>query len=581
MSAEIESVTLTPDDVLQGHKSIKNILYSFLENKTRVRAVRKARKAVYSTVEPEPIQEGKLLNTDALLKSVTPAPDPIDRINQVKEIIKTYLIHVDELDAQNVLENGLFGHFEIKPSSQNAKNLRTYLSKEHKKENEVKPTSRKSHRQQLREELIGDIEGEGEEKQEDPQDIDFDEKDISQDVKDKAEKLANELLEHGKPIEYILETIKELHVGDEATEEAICISEAGQSCLNTAGIQIAVNGESGSGKSDATKKHMQLIPAKWKRSTSLSAKALYYMNLRPGMLIFSDDKDMDPELAEVFKQSTTNYQTTTYRNTVKDQVGKVISIPARLNILLTSVESFVSDQVLNRRLTFETDISFEQKQKIFEMQKSIESRRINPNEVSFRTLVCRRIYGKVKDQLFNVGIPFVDKIDITDKSNSRIFPLLSDMIKGYAVFHYKQRKIDEHGWLLAEMEDFENAKRLFSTRIDNTVTKLTTPERKIVQYIINHQDIEGCNINEISKGTGINYATVRRLIKGDSRVDAGGLITKLKGMSVFDTTTTEYIRDGGEEGNIIGTKGRKAEKYRIDGMNNLELFSNSFVKILE
>lgn len=416
--------------------------------------------------------------------------------------------------------------------------------------------------------------------EDDPLNIDFDEQDISQELKDKADQAAERILKQGEPIKYILNTIKKKHVGDENTEEGMCVSIAGQCCLNTAGIQIVVNGESGSGKSDGTKKHLHLVPRKWKRSTSLSAKALYYMDLRAGMLIFSDDVNMDPELEEVFKQSTTNYQEYTFRTTVKDQERHTISIPPRINLFLTCVQSDVSDQTLNRQLVFETDDGPEQKKKIFELQRKLEADGINPLEVTFRVLVCRRIYAKLKENLFNVRIPYADRIDILDKSNSRVFPLLCDMIKGYTIFKWKQRKIDENGNLLAEREDFERAKRLFNSRVESTVTKLTKVENTIIMDIIANQDKNkgiGCSINEIATRTGLKYHNVDRVIKGRKDRDDGGLLAKMKGFKKEDMTVTEYCRDGDR---VMETKGRKSERFRIENCNIWEMFNQDFINLL-
>jgi hypothetical protein len=415
---------------------------------------------------------------------------------------------------------------------------------------------------------------------EDPLNIDFDEQDIDPALKEKADRLAEQILSRGEPIKYILKTIEKKHIGDENTEEGICVSIAGQCCLNTAGIQIVVNGESGSGKSDGTKKHLHLVPRRWKRATSLSAKALYYMDLKPGIIVFSDDVNMDPELEEVFKQSTTNYQEYTFRTSVKDQERHTISIPPRINLFLTCVQSNVSDQTLNRQLVFETDDSPEQKTKIFNLQRELESKGINPLEVTTRVLICRRIYSKLKENLFNVRIPYADRIDILDKSNSRIFPMLCDMIKGYAIFKWKQRKIDENGNLLAEIEDFEKAKTLFNSRVENTVTKLTAVETVIVKDIVMHQDKKGgigCSISEIATRTGIKYHNVDRLIKGRKDRDDGGLLAKMKGFKKEDMTITEYVREAGE---LLESKGRKSERFRIENCNIWEIFKQDFISLL-
>lgn len=532
------------------------------------------------------------IDLDATIKALPVTYDMVTDIRTAKEFIHDTLITPDPAvwicrpsDAELYINGPIKSHFNFK--AKDCKLLMTYFKEvapKPRKEPKQKPKYT-NHTAEVRAKLLGDLTEAVENAKEsaDPLDIDIDEKGIDPELIKKAEKTADKILRKGKPIKYILKTVEKKHIGDTKTEEAICISIAGQSCTNTAGIHITVNGESGSGKSDGFKKHMHLVPAKWKRETTLSAKALFYMNLKAGMIIYSDDTDMDPELSEVFKQSTTNYQNITYRTTVKDQNRLIVSIPPRINWYLTSVESHVSDQVLNRRLTVETDASVAQKQAIFNMQKSLEAQGINPNEVTFRVLVCRRMYAMIKEHLFNVRIPFAERIHFNDVSNSRIFPLFCDMIKGYTIFYYKQRKTDEKGNLVAEIEDFENARRLFDSRAENTVTKLTKPERDIVNYIIKHQGSNGCSISEISKGTKIKYQQVSRLIKGriDRKDDDGGLLAKQKGMRKEDTSENEYIRSSDDiDGVLIGSTGRRSEKYFIDDVTTIETnFSNFYINL--
>lgn len=525
--------------------------------------------------------EGFSLDIEEILSTVTPLHDGFQDIEQAREIIRTNLITPNpaewicrESDAQVIIYEKFRPHFDFKVKQ--CDSLMKYFK-------EIAPVARKPKAPKevvfnqstgKLEEVSGD---EAKKVKVDPRDVDQDEKGIAPELIGKAEKMADRIMSRGDPIKYILKTVAKKHIGDEKTEEAICVSIAGQSCLNTAGVQISVNGESGSGKSDAFIKHLHLVPNMWKRKTSLSAKALFYMKLRAGTMIFSDDVDMDPEMAEVFKQATTNYQETTYRETVKEQDIKPLSIAPRINWYLTSVESHVSDQVMNRRLTVETITSPEQKKLVFDKQRALEAQGINPNEVTFRVLVCRRIYAMIKKQLFNVRIPFAERISFNDVSNSRIFPLFCDMIKGYAVFNYKQRKIDEKGNLIAQVEDFECAKVLFMSRAENTVTKLTTPEKQIVNFIIGHQKEIGCSINEIAAGTKLDTTKINRTINGrtDRKNDAGGLLEKVKGMRKEETTDTEYIRDTeGEHSVTIGSKGRKATRYFIDGMSKLENYAS-------
>ena len=50
-------------------------------------------------------------------------------------------------------------------------------------------------------------------------------------------------------------------------------------------------------------------------------------------------------------------------------------------------------------------------------------------------------------------------------------------------FRWKQRTFDGDGYLIAEIKDFERAKRLFEAQKENTVTKMKEKERQVIQYI--------------------------------------------------------------------------------------------------
>lgn len=403
-----------------------------------------------------------------------------------------------------------------------------------------------------------------------PLDTDFDELSISEDAIKAAEADAKRILTQGDPIGYILNTIKTKHTGDENTQEGIAVSIAGQSCLNTSGLQISVNGESGSGKSHGLKTHLHLVQKKWKRETSLSAKAPYYMGLKPGMIVFSDDKDPDEAAEEVIKRATTNYQETTTHMTVKDQAGKIVTIPERINWYLTSVESNVSEQLLNRQLTFSTDAGEEQKNAIFEMQKKeAEAGEILMLEVTHDVLVCRRIYGSIKSQLFKVKIPFVDRIDIRDKTNSRIFPMFLDMIKGYTIFKNEQRRRDEDGYLLADIEDFHRAKRLIESQQESMITKLTDRERRIVIYLSTHRK---STVGEIARGVGMPYKAVHRCLNGRSDREHSGMLEKVRGLAVVD----QMITTEEEQGLRMG---KREKVYSIEGGDTWKLFDSEFITL--
>lgn len=486
-----------------------------------------------------------------------PAPSK-EKLKAAKAIVKETLLNLSKSEAEEIIITEIKDKYDL--SREELNNVKQYYKEEKEAKKKVEE-GREKNKPNLTE-------------------TDFDEEFLSGAEKEKIDELAERILCRGDPIKFILKTIENKHIGDTYTQEAICISIACQCCTNTQGIQVSVNGKSGTGKSHAVKCHLHCVPRKWRKETSLSAKSAYYMKLKPGMIIFSDDKDPDPDFQEIIKRASTNFQENTVHNTVKDQCNTELFIPARINWYLTSVESHVSDEVLNRQLTFESDTSTEQDEKVHMHQKNEAMRGENGQEINRRVLICRRIYAKLKENLFKVRIPFADRIEQADISNRRIFPLFNDMVIGYAAFKWKQRKQGEGGYLLAEEEDFRRAKKLFESRAENTITKLTEPETKIIKCIVDKKE-SGCTINEIVEKTEIKYQTVNRLLNGRKERNTGGLLGKVKGLKKEEVTITDYIRetDGKGHSTLIESRGRRAEKYILEYFNQWDLFSQGFITL--
>ena len=253
---------------------------------------------------------------------------------------------------------------------------------------------------------------------------------------------------------------------------------------------------------------------------------------------------------------------------MKKQEALPLEIPERINWYLTSVDSNVSEQMLNRQLTFNTDAGAGQKRAIFEVQAREALKGENGIlEVTDRVMVCRRIYEAIKAESFKVAIPFADIIESRDKSNARNFPMFLDMVKGFTIFKYRQRERDDEGRLLATVEDFTRAKKLFESQAEGIVTKLNDKERRILQYIATHHE---ATLNEISTGTGEKYANVRNMLKGRKDRTSGGLLEKVEGLKLIDRSITCT----GEED--LNTTTRE-ETFSLERYNAWELFDGEFV----
>lgn len=502
--------------------------------------------------EDEEATESKKSAEQAISKSELNGDNTKKNLETAKEIIETHLLGISTADAEELILFDIKDKFGFNSAALGIlkKHYKEKKIKRERKEEEAKKSAPDEENRSIY--VCKDEEGKA-----------------KQEIIE-AEKKAREIMEKGDPVQYILDTVNAMHTGDEKTQEGIAVSIAGQSCLNTAGIQVSVNGESGSGKSHGVKSHFHLLPDCWKLETSLSSKAAYYLDLAPGVVIFSDDTDPSEDMEEVIKRATTNYQTETTHTTVKDQECKQLTIPPRINWFLTSVESDVSDQLLNRQITFSTDESAQQKNNIFNLQVIEEMEgEIMSLKVDERVLICRRIYAEIKTKLFNVKIPFAERFELRDKKNPRIFKMFADMVKGYAIFNFMQRGRDDNGHILAEIDDFTRAKKLFESQQESVVSKLSSRERDILRYI---NENPNCGFNEIARNTGMTYQTVRNTIIGRSDRKNGGMLGKVRGLErVEQMAPTGLEGEGAKKKEIIF---RTSEKINI-----FDLYDGEFISL--
>jgi hypothetical protein len=259
---------------------------------------------------------------------------------------------------------------------------------------------------------------------------------------------------------------------------------------------------------------------------------------------------------------------------VKDQKKLELIIPPRINLYLTHVDPQASEQVLNRQLVFETFPDSEQDNEVEKLQDHEAMTGETMLDVDLRVLICRRIYARIKEhEPLKVIIPFANQIKLAMNSNRRLKPQLFDMIRGYTILNYQQRQKDENGNLIAQLEDYYKAKRLFMSRVENTVTHLTEPEKKIVNFIIVQQNdksskgIEngGCSVNEIADGTGLKVKQIYPLINGVSDKPDSGLLFKVEGMRKVDRP------------NVIG---RPTTCYKIENTDIWKFTGKDFVSLV-
>lgn len=381
-----------------------------------------------------------------------------------------------------------------------------------------------------------------------------------QHIKDKA----NEILKSGDPVKFIFDIHQRYHVGDPVLSLARIAAVGNQSALNTRGIQPAADGESGKGKSDGDKKFAHLLPSEYVLLGTVSDKVLYYMKeLKAGTYICSDDVNLSEDLTSTIKRATSNFQQKTPYHTLDKDRGVISNeLPERLVFALNSVDATTSLQLINRQFNCSVDESHEQDERVFEYQQ-IEGM-IGQDELPINddVLTCREIFREIKKHLFRVAIPYNYLIEWTDIENRRNFPMFEDMIRGFAVYFFKQREMHDN-ILFADFSDFERAIQLYTKRTEQQGRKLTDAELRLILAISKE---DHADIKTLMKATGLSQGRISQLMKGKGKDNDSGLIHKVKGLHCEDETIT------------TGTGAVKKKFYSISNFNP-EAYKNPVVWI--
>ncbi len=368
---------------------------------------------------------------------------------------------------------------------------------------------------------------------------------------------ALEVLEREDPLETLRETFGTLHSGDQEVVDTLAVAAGAQCCVNTQGVQPALTGGKGAGKTSAAKAGVHLFPREYLIEGTFSNKALFYSELKPGMVIFSDDTTLNPDMTDLVKRCMSSFQDITEYRTVDGKLRpRVYMIPPRTVFVFTSLGDQGDDQLNDRQFKVgvatddRTDADYEE----FLKQKAIEGEPDYP--LSRGVLVCRAMIREMKRHLFRVRMPFFKYGTFEDKSNRRIMRYFVDFIAAVAALRFAQRERsepDEDGvvTLTATVTDMQTAASLFKTNEDTRKLGLTKEELALWHLIasrggeIGEDDlIELCGKEGRSR-TGTR-THIRRLLYGraDRGADGGGLLGKVPGATVRKELAAGVGRDG-------------------------------------
>ena len=362
---------------------------------------------------------------------------------------------------------------------------------------------------------------------------------------------AARILREGDPVQYILDSFRTDHEGDEIVARCLIMSFASRAVINSNGLHVLVTGESGKGKSHAFDTMLQHIPPTSRLDGRLSDKALFYTEgITPGTAICLDDIGLSEQMQETLKGVTTSFKKPfLYRTVNKDRKGQTCVIPERCVWWVAKVEGSGDDQVWNRMLTCWIDDSREQDDKVLIRELTAAAQLPGTNEgVRDEILICHHIWSQLLPAY--VVIPYAEKIRFSSSSNRRNPGMLLDLIKSVAILHQYQREretISKTTVVYATAQDFKQACQIYQALngvSGGQASKLTRSEAELVRLIVATGRTEFSMI-DLQLLSERSYNSVRKLLHGSSSHQShySGLLEKCPAISLLDRTD---VTEGGD-----------------------------------
>ena len=306
------------------------------------------------------------------------------------------------------------------------------------------------------------------------------------------------------------------------------------------------------------------MPPEWILYTSLSPKALYRatdpaspIQIKPGMVIFSDDVRISDDMEDTLKRSMSNFQETSSYMVVQDGELRPLHLPERIIWWMTSVQDDQEEQLINRFFSVGVDESAEQDKAALKLTFAplAEGRREFPDNK--RVQVCREIIRIIKSECYFVEAPFLFEgdellVEWQNPEERRNPGRFVDLLTAYAILRSGQREVTEEGdylKVIATVEDFESAKVLYESRAENLTTKLNDDDLHLVRWLISKAGgrLYDFTTNSLAKdyvgrnGKQLSPNTIERRLLGrvEKNRTSHGLIHKIAGGALIVETKSE------------------------------------------
>ena len=355
-------------------------------------------------------------------------------------------------------------------------------------------------------------------------------------------------------------------------------------------LAIKNSGPYGAGKSHPMFACLKLYPkSAYHLITSGSAKSLYHVQggLKHKALIltealalqgdYSGDNELAYSIRSLVSEGSLSYQYTGY-----DADGKKVTIVKKMDgptsLITTTIKGKLEAQLEDRLITIHPNLSSEQTQNILNKTAEIASGSVD--QVDEKTINAWKLFYDSLE-FVEVVIPFAG--DIAEYINAggdlpiaarRAFKRVLSVVKTISTIHQKQRRKNDMGRVIAEMQDYAIAFQLINESFMESLgegKKYTDARIKIIEKnkMISSKDL--------SKVTGVSGAAISQWMK--PLIDEGVLAwCDEKGSQFEDTASLEKAKRSGSAFVRVANLSCLPTPYQLTGDKRWDKDGDLYIK---
>lgn len=330
---------------------------------------------------------------------------------------------------------------------------------------------------------------------------------------------AEQALSEPHPMQRFINAFVISHIGHYQILRAIVYAECLKSSCTTKGLQPAVTGMRGSGKSHAVKTAIHLLPKDAVYTATLSPKALYYKQPNPKTTFYMDDAVLQEDLVSLMKRKQTQFQEPTVYGTVMDKKWAEISIDKRMVFITTSVAQLGDEQLTDRALLIDIKNEKADDEAFYKFENERRTKGLMEFPETEEVLLCRDMLSHIRKLEFRVIIPSLDFAFYNDR---RLIGQCYDLLEASAILNYKSRetRIDNGVVVVtATEEDLANALDFDMFRFSDSeaIARMSKSERAFdmqVQMLLGKEESKIFTEKELSDLTHLSVPGVRNYLYG-------------------------------------------------------------------